>query len=65
VADEQLDAAMLGELDSVPTVNGESITVETAGDVITVNGTAKVVCGNIQTANATVHLIDNVMMPKG
>ncbi len=65
VGDEQLDAAMLGGLDSVPTVNGETITVETAGDEITVGGTAKVVCGNIQTANATVHLIDSVLMPKG
>ena len=25
--------------------------------------TAQVVCGNVQTANATVHLIDTVLMP--
>ena len=28
-----------------------------------VNG-AQVVCGNVQTANATVYIIDTVMMPK-
>ena len=25
--------------------------------------TANIVCGNVQTANATVHLIDTVLMP--
>ena len=29
----------------------------------TVNG-ANVVCGNVQTANATVYIIDTVLMPK-
>ena len=29
----------------------------------TVNGTSKVVCGNVQTANATVYIIDTVLMP--
>ena len=28
-----------------------------------VNGTAKVVCGNVQTANATVYIIDGVLLP--
>jgi uncharacterized surface protein with fasciclin (FAS1) repeats len=39
-------------------------TVTAAGSVpsLTVNG-ANVVCGNIQTANATVYIIDTVMMP--
>ena len=27
------------------------------------NGSAAVVCGNVQTANATVYLIDRVLMP--
>ena len=28
------------------------------------DGTAKVVCGNVQTANATVYIIDSVLLPK-
>ena len=65
VGDEQIDGATLEGRDSVPTLNGETISVQADGDVITLDGTAKVVCGNIETANATVHLIDTVMMPKG
>ncbi|GAA2816218.1 fasciclin domain-containing protein [Kitasatospora aburaviensis] len=29
----------------------------------TVNGSAKVLCGNVQTSNATVYIIDTVLMP--
>ena len=28
-----------------------------------VNGKAMVVCGNVQTANATVYIIDGVLLP--
>ena len=28
------------------------------------NGDSKVVCGNVQTANATVYIIDTVLLPK-
>jgi uncharacterized surface protein with fasciclin (FAS1) repeats len=34
-----------------------------SGDNVTVNGSSKVVCGNVQTANATVYIIDGVLMP--
>ena len=34
-----------------------------SGDNLKVNG-AKVICGGVQTANATVYLIDSVLMPK-
>jgi uncharacterized surface protein with fasciclin (FAS1) repeats len=33
-----------------------------SGGTYTVNG-AHVVCGNVQTANATVYIIDTVLMP--
>jgi uncharacterized surface protein with fasciclin (FAS1) repeats len=46
------------------TVQGGSLTVAGSGDNITVNGTTKVVCGGVKTANATVYLIDSVLMPK-
>jgi uncharacterized surface protein with fasciclin (FAS1) repeats len=46
------------------TLGGSTITVEGSGEDFTVNGNAKVVCGNVQTANATVYIIDNVLLPK-
>ena len=45
------------------TLAGDMITVEGSGEDFTAEGAA-VVCGNVQTANATVYLIDSVMMPK-
>jgi uncharacterized surface protein with fasciclin (FAS1) repeats len=44
------------------TLNKDMITVEGSGEDFTAEGAA-VVCGNVQTANATVYLIDSVMMP--
>ncbi|MDF2145339.1 fasciclin domain-containing protein [Knoellia sp. p5-6-4] len=44
------------------TLAGTTITVEGSGEDFTV-GEAKVVCGNIQTANATVYVIDGVLLP--
>ena len=64
VAGEQLSSADLAELDSVATVNGADITLEVAEDgTLMVNGQASVGCADIQTANATVHVIDAVLMP--
>jgi len=34
------------------------------GEDFKVNGRSSIVCGNVQTANATVYIIDNVLMPK-
>ena len=45
------------------TLAGDMITVEGSGEDFTAEGAA-VVCGNVQTANATVYVIDSVMMPK-
>jgi uncharacterized surface protein with fasciclin (FAS1) repeats len=44
------------------TVQGEDVEVTGSGDNLKVNG-ASVICGGVQTANATVYLIDTVMMP--
>jgi uncharacterized surface protein with fasciclin (FAS1) repeats len=44
------------------TLNKDSVTVEGDTDGITVDG-ANVLCGNIPTANATVYVIDSVLMP--
>jgi uncharacterized surface protein with fasciclin (FAS1) repeats len=45
------------------TLAGDEITVEGSGEDFTAES-AKVLCGNVQTANATVYVIDSVMMPK-
>ena len=44
------------------TLNKDTITVEGSGQDFTAEG-ASVLCGNIPTANATVYVIDSVMMP--
>lgn len=44
------------------TVQSEDLEVTGSGDDLMVNG-ANVLCGGVQTANATVYLIDTVLMP--
>ncbi len=44
------------------TLNSDTVTVEGDTDGMTVEG-ANVLCGNIPTANATVYVIDTVLMP--
>jgi uncharacterized surface protein with fasciclin (FAS1) repeats len=39
------------------------VTTSGSGESYKVND-SNVVCGNVQTANATVYIIDTVMMPK-
>lgn len=45
------------------TLQGGTLKVEGSGESFTVNGSAKVVCGNVPTANATVYIIDGVLLP--
>ncbi|GAA3339736.1 hypothetical protein GCM10020358_24570 [Amorphoplanes nipponensis] len=45
------------------TIQGDEVTVEGSGSDFKVNE-ASVICGNVQTANATVYIIDSVLMPK-
>lgn len=44
------------------TVEGSDVTVSGSGDSLKVND-ANVICGGVHTANATVYLIDSVLMP--
>jgi uncharacterized surface protein with fasciclin (FAS1) repeats len=62
VAGENLDASALAEAGSLQTVQGEELTITGSGQELMVNG-AKVLCGNVKTANATVYIIDSVLMP--
>jgi uncharacterized surface protein with fasciclin (FAS1) repeats len=45
------------------TVNGADLKVTGSGDDIKVGDQASVICGGVKTANATVYLIDTVLMP--
>ena len=63
VIPERLSAADLAGVTELTTFTGEILPVMVEGDVITVNGTTMVVIGEIQTANATVYLVDSVMLP--
>ncbi len=45
------------------TVQGDTVEVSGSGDNLKVDD-ANVICGGVQTANATVYLIDSVLMPK-
>ena len=44
------------------TVEKQDVTITGSGDSLKVNG-ANVICGGVRTANATVYLIDSVLMP--
>ena len=47
------------------TLQGGTIEITGSGENFKANGQSSVVCGNVQTANATVYIIDSVLMPKG
>jgi len=58
VTPEQLGTA--GPFDSLA---GPPVTASGSGEEFMVNESANVVCGNVQTANATVYIVDSVLMP--
>lgn len=62
VVPKRYDAQALGKAGSVTTVNGAKVDITGKGKDIEVNG-AKVLVGNVPTANATVFVIDEVLMP--
>lgn len=46
------------------TLNGADVTVAGSGEDLTVGpAKANVICGDVQTANATVYILDSVLMP--
>ncbi|WP_031464974.1 fasciclin domain-containing protein [Sciscionella sediminilitoris] len=44
-------------------LSGQSVRTSGSGENFTVNDAAKVACGNVKTANATVYIVDSVLMP--
>jgi uncharacterized surface protein with fasciclin (FAS1) repeats len=51
-----------GNFDSL---EGATVSTSGSGQDFTIDGRAGVVCGNVQTANATVYIIDNLLIPPG
>jgi uncharacterized surface protein with fasciclin (FAS1) repeats len=49
---------------SYPTLEKAGLTTAGSGTSYKVNDASNVVCGNVPTANATVYLVDTVLMPK-
>jgi uncharacterized surface protein with fasciclin (FAS1) repeats len=46
------------------TLAGDELTINGSGDKFTAGpANANVICGNIKTANATVYVVDSVLMP--
>ncbi|MET7640127.1 fasciclin domain-containing protein [Streptomyces sp. NPDC005438] len=52
------------EKGSYPTLAKSSLTTAGSGTSYQVNGNSSVVCGDVKTSNATVYLVDTVLMPK-
>lgn len=63
IAGEKLSADQLVEQGSAVTVQGDELQFSDEGGSLMVNGTATGVCVDVPTANATVHIIDAVLMP--
>jgi uncharacterized surface protein with fasciclin (FAS1) repeats len=56
-------AADVIKLSSAKTLNGQSVTIKTAGGKVFING-ATVVKADIATSNGTIHVIDTVLLPR-
>jgi uncharacterized surface protein with fasciclin (FAS1) repeats len=63
VPGDQLSSDDLATTSELETFTGEVLPVSTDGGTVTVGEQAEVVVPDIQTADATVHLIDSVMLP--
>ena len=64
VIPERLSSEDLAGMTELTTFTGETLPIEVDGDTITLNdGGATVQVPDIETANATVYLIDSVMVP--
>ena len=63
--EQSYDLEALGSESPITTVAGGELEVDAEAMTVTSPGgtEATIVCGNVQTANATVHLIDTVLMP--
>ena len=63
VAGARYTPAQLASGTAIKTLEGGKVMPSKMGSTYEINA-AHVVCGNVQTANATVYIIDSVLMPK-
>ncbi|WP_433548445.1 fasciclin domain-containing protein [Streptomyces sp. CA-294286] len=63
VVGEKLTPKQL-ESGTYPTLQKSTLTTAGSGESYKVNDSSNVVCGNVPTANATVYIVDTVLMPK-
>jgi len=62
VVEGEARASDVAELDSAETLNGASVTLETAGGSVMVND-AQVVQADVAASNGVIHVIDQVLIP--
>jgi uncharacterized surface protein with fasciclin (FAS1) repeats len=60
----KMDIDQLAEAGELTMLNGDTVEVAASGDTLEINGESMVVCGNVTTSNATVHIIDTVLSPQ-
>ena len=53
----------LGTAGPFESLQGAPVTASGSGEEFVVNDSSNVVCGGVQTANATVYIVDSVLMP--
>lgn len=58
-----MKAADVVKLTSAKTLNGESVTIKTAGGTVMIND-ATVVKADIAASNGVIHVVDTVILPK-
>ena len=63
VVGETVTPEQLGTAGPFASLEGGEVAAAGSGEEFTVNDNANVVCGGVQTANATVYIIDSVLMP--
>ena len=63
VVSGKMDADALVKAGSVKSLNGADLKITKDGDMVKINGSATVICGNVTTGNAIVHIIDTVLTP--
>jgi transforming growth factor-beta-induced protein len=66
IGDQELDAQGLADAGTATTVAEQDLSFSAEGEEVTVEAAgseAMVACGNVETANATVHIVDYVLVP--
>jgi uncharacterized surface protein with fasciclin (FAS1) repeats len=58
----KVTSAQVVKLNTIPTLNGQTLAVKMDGSDVMING-AKVTAVDIQTANGVIHVVDTVIIP--